>query len=146
MNQEHTLLLVLLMSSHYKIWKNLWNYWRKRTDFINVCVCACLPSCVQLFATPWTVCICSLPGSSVHWIFLSRILKWVAISYSSDLINIVFSISDDILLSAQSFLINLNTHLTIILNNLSFLDKREFLRATEVISRTSFLSAFWVWR
>ena len=26
MNQEHTLLLVLLMSSHYKIWKNLWNY------------------------------------------------------------------------------------------------------------------------
>lgn len=63
-------------------------------------------------------------------------------SYSRDLINIIFSIFDDILLSTQSFLINLNIHLIIIPSNLSFLDKREFLRATEVISRTSFLSAF----
>ena len=46
--------------------------------------CACVLSCVQLFATPWTVC--SLPGSSVHGIFFqARILEWVAISSSRDL-------------------------------------------------------------
>ena len=40
-------------------------------------------SCAQLFATPWTVSMdYSLPGSSMHGIFLARILEWVAISYS----------------------------------------------------------------
>ena len=33
-------------------------------------------TCVQLFATPWTV---SLPGSSIHGIFQARVLEWVAI-------------------------------------------------------------------
>ena len=37
-------------------------------------------SCVQLFATLWTVC--SPPGSSVHGILHTRILEWVAISSS----------------------------------------------------------------
>ena len=41
-------------------------------------VCMCGLSHIQLFATPWTVC--SPPGSSVHGIFLARILEWVAIS------------------------------------------------------------------
>ena len=35
---------------------------------------------VRLLATLWT--ICSLPGSSVHGILQTRILKWVAISFS----------------------------------------------------------------
>ena len=33
---------------------------------------------VRLFATPWT------PGSSVHGIFLARVLEWVAISLDSE--------------------------------------------------------------
>ena len=37
-------------------------------------------SCVQLFATPGTVC--RLPGSSVHGISQARILEWVVISFS----------------------------------------------------------------
>ena len=40
---------------------------------------------VQLFTTPWTVC--SPPGSSVHGPFQTRILEWVAISFSGDLPN-----------------------------------------------------------
>ena len=30
---------------------------------------------------------CSLPGSSVHGILQARILEWVAISFSGDLLN-----------------------------------------------------------
>ena len=30
---------------------------------------------------------CSLPGSSVHGIFQARVLEWVAISFSEDLLN-----------------------------------------------------------
>ena len=47
---------------------------------LHVC-CACaklLQSCLTLCATM----DCSLPGSSVHGIFLARILEWVAISFS----------------------------------------------------------------
>ena len=39
--------------------------------------CVCMLSCVRLDPTD-----CSLPGSSVHGIFLARILEWVAISSS----------------------------------------------------------------
>ena len=39
-------------------------------------------SCVQLFATPWTVAY--LPCSSVHGIFQARVLEWVAISFSRE--------------------------------------------------------------
>ena len=47
-------------------------------------------SCIQLFATPWTVC--RLPGFSAHGIFQARILEWVAISFSSQVIfKIVFA-------------------------------------------------------
>ena len=35
---------------------------------------------VQLFVTPWTVC--SPPGSSVHRLLQTRILKWIAIPFS----------------------------------------------------------------
>ena len=38
-----------------------------------------LLSCVWLFATPVD---CSLPGSSVHGLLQSRVLEWVAISFS----------------------------------------------------------------
>ena len=40
-------------------------------------------SCVQLLATPWT--ICSPPGFSAHGILQARILEWVAIPFSRDL-------------------------------------------------------------
>ena len=46
------------------------------------CLCACVLSrfsCVQLFATPWTV---NLPEFSVHEIAQARILEWVAIPFS----------------------------------------------------------------
>ena len=41
-----------------------------------------LLSDVRLFANPCNAMNCSLPDSSVHWIFLARILQWVAISFS----------------------------------------------------------------
>ena len=52
---------------------------------VCVCVCAQSLSLVQLFPTPWTVC--SPPGSSVQAIFQARILEWVAISFSSSVIQ-----------------------------------------------------------
>ena len=39
-----------------------------------------LLSCVQLFATLWTVAFQA--GSPVHGIFQARVLEWVAISFS----------------------------------------------------------------
>ena len=45
-----------------------------------VCVCVCVLNCVQFVFDPMD---CSPLGSSVHGISQSRILKWVAISYSS---------------------------------------------------------------
>ena len=36
-------------------------------------------SCVQLFATPWTV---SQPSSFIHGIFQARVLEWGAIAFS----------------------------------------------------------------
>ena len=45
--------------------------------YVCVCVCLQLPSRIQLFGVPWTV-----PArNSVHGIFQTRILEWVAISY-----------------------------------------------------------------
>ena len=41
-------------------------------------------SCVRLFCDPMD---CSLPGSSVHGIYLAEMLEWVAISFSGDLPN-----------------------------------------------------------
>ena len=68
-----------------------------RTDWFQigkgVCQCSILsPYLFNLYAewsplvvsdylwTPWTVC--NLPGSSIHGIFQTRILEWVAISFS----------------------------------------------------------------
>ena len=51
--------------------------WMQRSS--SVCVCVCMLSHAQLFATPMDY---SLPGSFVHGIFQARILEWVAISYS----------------------------------------------------------------
>ena len=45
-----------------------------------VYVCVLTVSHVQLFVTPWTSF--SLPVSSVHGILQTRILEWVAISFS----------------------------------------------------------------
>ena len=42
-----------------------------------MCVCS-VAQFVQLFAIPWTDC--SPFGSSVYWIFQTRILEWVSIS------------------------------------------------------------------
>ena len=45
----------------------------------NTCICMCMLSHFQLFATPGTV---AHQASLVHGIFLARILEWVAISSS----------------------------------------------------------------
>ena len=42
-------------------------------------------SCIQLFHD------CSLQGSSVHGIFQARVLEWVAISFSGDLLDSFFN-------------------------------------------------------
>ena len=41
-------------------------------------------SCISLFVTPWIV---AHQGSSVHGILQARILEWVAISFSTDLVG-----------------------------------------------------------
>ena len=46
-------------------------------------LCAVAQSCLT-FCNPMD---CNLPGSSFHWIFQTRILEWVAISSSRDLLN-----------------------------------------------------------
>ena len=46
------------------------------------CVCAHACSAIQLCPTLYDPMDCSPPGSSVHGIFLARILDWVAISSS----------------------------------------------------------------
>ena len=43
-----------------------------------VCMCLVAQSCPTL----WDPIDCSPPGSFVHWILQSRILEWVAISFS----------------------------------------------------------------
>ena len=48
------------------------------TFYKSVCVCVCVFSCVQFFATSWS----SLSVSPVHVISQARILEWVAISSS----------------------------------------------------------------
>ena len=53
---------------------------------VSVCLCVCVSVCVlvaQLFLTLGDPMDCSLPGFSIHGIFHSRILEWVAISFSS---------------------------------------------------------------
>ena len=54
--------------------------------FVLFC-CLCVLSHVRLFLTPWTVGPHGSrpPGSSVHGTLQARILKWVAIPFSSDL-------------------------------------------------------------
>ena len=53
--------------------KKMWHT-HTHTHTHNGTLCACVLSHVQLFVTPW--------GSSVHGIFQSRILEWVAIPFS----------------------------------------------------------------
>ena len=56
--------------------------------YVYVCVCVCVCACVclvaQLYLTLCDPMVCSLPGSSKHEIFQSRILEWVAISLSRE--------------------------------------------------------------
>ena len=55
-------------------------HWSEKEEE-NCSIHVCAESC--LFAMPWTVC--SLPGSSVHRVFLSRILEWLSIPPPEDL-------------------------------------------------------------
>ena len=48
---------------------------------VCTCMCACVASRDQLFATPWTVG--RRATVSVHELFQARIPEWVAISFSS---------------------------------------------------------------
>ena len=47
---------------------------------VCVCVCVCACSVTQSCTTLWDPMDCSLPSSSVHGIFHTRTLEWVAIS------------------------------------------------------------------
>ena len=49
---------------------------------VRVCVCVCVCSVVQSCPTLCDPMDCSLLGSSVHGIFLARILEWISISFS----------------------------------------------------------------
>ena len=49
------------------------------------CVCVCV-LVVQSCLTFWDPMDYSLPGPSVHMTYLARILEWVAISFSGDLL------------------------------------------------------------
>ena len=49
-------------------------------NVLKVCVRAC--SVTQSCPTLCDLIDCSLPDSSIHWIFQARVRKWVAISYS----------------------------------------------------------------
>ena len=51
----------------------------RREEIETVCVCVC----VQLCSTLQELMDYNLPGSSIHGIFQTRILEWVAISYCS---------------------------------------------------------------
>ena len=44
-------------------------------------------SVAQLCLTLWDPMDCNPPGSSIHGIFQAKILEWVAISFSGDLLN-----------------------------------------------------------
>ena len=70
-NRHHTcnqlIIIISLSNNRLLCYKNY-----------NVCVC----SATQLYITLYYSMNCSLPGSSVHWIFKARILEQVAISYS----------------------------------------------------------------
>ena len=49
------------------------------TSSVCVCVCVCMLSHVKLLCDPMN---CSSPGSSLHGIFQTRVLEWVAIPFS----------------------------------------------------------------
>ena len=53
---------------------------------VNVISCACvlIPQSCSTLCNPTD---CSLPDTSVQGIFQARILEWVAISFSRDLLN-----------------------------------------------------------
>ena len=51
-----------------------------------MCLCLAAQSCLTL-CDPMNY---SLPGSSIPWIFLARILEWVAISFSKNIHKYVY--------------------------------------------------------
>ena len=58
--------------------------WAVLAPFSTLVKWVILLSRVQLFCNPMD---CSLPGSSVHGILQARILEWVAVSFSTKLVN-----------------------------------------------------------
>ena len=81
----HSLFRNVLSSLAYLILAVWWHFFPSEYSFTYIdsktlCVCVCV--CVQSCPTLCDFMDCSLPGSSVHGIFLARILEWVAISYS----------------------------------------------------------------
>ena len=56
---------------------------KRGVSFIIMHACSVTQSCSTL-CDPMD---CSLPDSSIHWIFQARILEWAAISFSREMIN-----------------------------------------------------------
>ena len=50
---------------------------------VDVLTCEFVCVCSQLYLTLWDPMNCSLPGSSVHGISQTRMLEWIATSFSS---------------------------------------------------------------
>ena len=72
--QARILEWVAISFSSDKVWSE-WNEW---SEVAKSCPTFCDPM------------DCSPPGSSVHGIFQARILEWVAISFSSDLMDFLY--------------------------------------------------------
>ena len=78
---ERTQLSIILLDSHLFIWSHVykkddiesWSPGVRQVKW-NEAAQSCLTLCDPMD--------CSLPGSSVHWIFQARVLEWVAISFS----------------------------------------------------------------
>jgi len=70
----HYSMFNLSISQHHRV--SWWDYMQMFT-YLNIW-CACAQLCLTLYY----LIDCSLPGSSVHWIFLERILEGVAIPFS----------------------------------------------------------------
>ena len=51
-----------------------------------MCVCVCVCVCAQLYLTLCNTMDYSPPDSSVHGIVQARLLEWVAISYSNEIL------------------------------------------------------------
>ena len=59
----------------------------KRLVYFCICLCVCVYVCVQSCLTLYSPMDCSPPVSSIHGIFQERILEWVSMPDSGDILT-----------------------------------------------------------